>query len=185
MSRTSRALVAGAFASVVALVAAGCSLLMGSGFGAFPEGMPSSSPLATFSEGSATIAIADGETIELDALEPESGIDSLFGSNVSWSNGDGWHLRVNGAGVDPSGGLAPAEIAFLTLDRVTDGDHWTTYDPSRCIVDIEVADETAIRGSATCKGVEWYDALGNFGLGEPSEVDEPPFDAEITFEATP
>ena len=68
---------------------------------------------------------------------------------------------------------------------MTDGNHWTTYDPSRCIVDIEVADESAIRGSATCKGVEWYDALGNFGLGEPSEVDEPPFDAEITFEATP
>jgi len=185
MGRTSRALAAISAASLIALVAAGCDLLLGGGFGAFPEELPSSSPIVNYAAGHATIAIEGGETIELEALEPESGIDSLFGSNVSWSNADGWHLRVSGAGVDPSGGLAPAEIEFLTLDRVTDGNHWTTYDPSRCIVDIEVADESAIRGSATCKGVEWYDALGNFGLGEPSEVDEPPFDAEITFEATP
>ena len=68
-----------------------------------------------------------------------------------------------------------------------DGQHWTTqFDGSRCITDVTVVDATAMRGSATCKGVQWYDALDMaFTRGEPKKIDEPKFDAEITFEALP
>jgi hypothetical protein len=169
---------------LAAATVAGCSLLMGgAGFG--PD-LPSSSPIASFSEGRATIAIDGGEPIELNDVGAASGIDAMFGSNVTWSNADGWHLRVNGAGATFGGDIAPPEMSYLSLDRITDGQHWTTYDPTRCIVDIEVADETAIRGTATCKGLEWYDSLDAFsGTTQPKAVDAPKFDAEITFEATP
>jgi len=166
-------------------VAAGCSLLFGSGFGPLDPELPSSSPIAEFSDGSATIAIDGGEPIVLGILDAQSRIDSLFGSDVHWSNADGWHLRVNGAGSDFGGGVEIGGTSMLTLDRISEGRHWTTYDPTRCIVEVEVADETALRGTATCKGLEWYDALGSFGLTEPKDVGEPEFDAEITFEATP
>ena len=39
--------------------------------------------------------------------------------------------------------------------------------------------------SATCKGVAWYDALDMEFTGPPKPLDEPKFDAEITFEAAP
>ena len=110
----------------------------------------------------------------------------VFGSQVRWSNDDGWTIGVSGAGADFGGGLPFGGSAYLTLDRITDGKHLTTYDPSRCIIDIEVADATAFRGSATCKKLEWYDALNlPFGPEEPKDSGEPEFDAEITFEAAP
>ena len=93
-------------------------------------------------------------------------------------------MRVSGAGGDQDFGF---EGGYITLDRIVDGQHWTTsFDGSRCITDVEVADKTAIRGSATCKGVAWYDALDmEFTQGPPKPLDEPKFDAEITFEAVP
>ena len=187
--RRVRGLAAIATASIVALVAGGCSLLFGGDFGAFPMDpeLMSSSPLASYAEGSATIAIAGGDTITLDDVDPESKIDSLFGSDVHWSNADGWHLRINGAGMNLGGPDSGIEgTAFLTIDRINDGTHWSTFDPSRCIVDVDDADETGLRGTATCKGLTWFDAMmGPLGPMEPSKVDEPEFDAEITFEATP
>jgi hypothetical protein len=77
--------------------------------------------------------------------------------------------------------------AYLTLDRIVEGQHWTTmFDESRCITDVDVVDANAIRGSAICKGVAWYDALDmQFNAGPPKPLDEPKFDAEITFEAVP
>jgi hypothetical protein len=60
----------------------------------------------------------------------------------------------------------------------------TSFDGSRCITDVDEVDATAIRGSATCKGIVWYDALDMaFTQGPPKPLDEPSFDAEITFEA--
>ena len=170
----------GALAGIVALafVASGCELF----YPPFDEDFPSSSPIAAFDEGTATIAIADGETIELTRVADGAGIDSLFGSTVRWMGPDGWSLQISGAGAEPEFGMGSA---YLTFDRIADGEHWTTFDPGRCIVDIEVADKTALRGTATCKGVEWYDALGGVMALEPSPMDEPKFDAEVTFEATP
>ena len=170
---------------LVAFVAGGCELLMGSaGFG---TDLPAPSQIASFATGAATIAITGGETVELNGLDQTSGIDSLMGSDVRWTNADGWSLRVSGTGaIGPDGtGTTFETPAFITLDRISDGHHWSTLDPSRCIVTIAVADKTGVRGSATCRGVEWYDALDGVSIAQPKPADAPMFDAEITFEATP
>ena len=80
-----------------------------------------------------------------------------------------------------------AGSGYLTFDRIVDGEHWTTaFNESRCILDVDVVDAKAIRGTATCKGVAWYDALDQmFVEGGPEKLDEPEFDAEVTFEAVP
>lgn len=161
---------------------AGCTL-----FGFPPDfdgDFPEPSVIARFSGGSATIEIAGGDTIVLDTLARGATITDVMGSSVRWTGPDGWHLGLSGAGGTETFGMA----AFLQFDRLTGNEHWTTWDPTRCIVDVEVADETGIRGTATCRGVEWYDALDQSGLGfagEPEPLDEPAFDAEVTFEALP
>jgi hypothetical protein len=168
----------------VALVAGGCELLMDSG--GFGNDFPAPSQIASFSTGHATIAIAGGETIELDKVDATSGIQTLMGSDVRWTGDDGWSLQVNGAGADFPDNMGGLDTpAFLALDRIQDGNHWTTYDPSRCVVTVDVADKTGVRGSATCKGVEWFDALTGPSFTQPKPVDQPKFDAEITFEAAP
>jgi hypothetical protein len=165
----------------LAIVVAGCSAFLGPGF---DGDFPSSSPIAAYATGRATIAIKGGETIQLDQVAKGSGVDSAFGSDVRWTGASGWHLRVTGAGGDETFGSGNG---YLTFDRIADGQHWTTgYDDSRCIVDVEVVDAKAIRGSATCKGVKWYDALDlPFSAEEPQVLDQPKFDAEVTFEAVP
>ena len=82
--------------AALALLLAGCSAFLGPG--AFGNDLPSSSPIATYSTGKATIAIKDGETIELDQVAEGSGVDSLFGSDVHWTGPSGWHLLVSVAG---------------------------------------------------------------------------------------
>jgi hypothetical protein len=75
---------------------------------------------------------------------------------------------------------------MLAFDQIADGHHWTTFDPSRCIVDVKVADAKEIRGTATCKGVEWIDALDMTSTPTgPKPLNEPKFDAEVTFDAVP
>src|SRR5262245_17297834 len=126
------------------------------GGGGFGSDFPAPSQIASFSTGHATIAIAGGETIELDKVGAKSGIESIIGADVRWTGDDGWSLQVSGAGADYPDGVTTIDTpALLMLDRITDGSHWTTYDPSRCVVTVEVADKTGLRGSATCKGVEW------------------------------
>ena len=171
---------------LVAFVAGGCELLL-SGAGVGPQGFPPPSQIASFSTGSATIAITGAETIELNELDKTSGIESMVGSDVRWTNADGWSLRVNGAGMSLPDGIEPPieSAAFITLDRISDGHHLTTFDPSRCVVTIAVADKTGVRGTATCRGVEWYDALDGASIEQPKPADAPQFDAEITFEAAP
>ncbi len=149
--------------------------------GHFPE----PSLLATYTSGSATLELGDGTTIELDRVAADATLMSEIGTAIRWTGDDGWNVTLNGAGSDFGWGAS----TMMQLDRVIGSEHWTTmYDPSRCIVDVDVADETAVRGTATCRGVEWYDALGQ-GIGwameGPEPLDEPEFDAEIRFEATP
>ena len=168
---------------LLAIGATGCQLLMpGTGF---EDEFPSPSAIASYSKGAATLSIDGGQAVTLGRVAAGSGVDAAFGSHVRWSSADGWNLAISGAGSSPMFG----ESAYLTLDKIADGRHLTTYDPGRCIVTIDVADAKAIRGSATCKDVEWYDALEmqNFGgfASEPPDSGEPKFDAEITFEATP
>jgi len=147
-----------------------------------PEGPGEPSPLATYTEGRATIELSDGSTIVLDRISPGPHLFSEFGSNVRWSNADGWYLSVSGAGaIDAVFGAA-----YLQVDRVAGGVHWTSDGPSRCRVAIQTAKPSGLSGTATCSGLHWVDALGGSFGGLSSPVPgEPPFDAQITFEAAP
>jgi hypothetical protein len=172
-------------AASLVVVVAGCNILFpGSAFDSgsgFDPGFPDPSVVATFTTGSATIRLGDGSTVTLDRLQPGSAQITTIGSAVGWSSGDGWTLRLVGAGSsDTFGGSS-----FVELDRIVDLQHWTTYDPSRCTVSVEQATGSGLRGTASCKGLRWVDALAmDFGP-EPSDLGQPPFDAEITFSATP
>ncbi len=186
----SRARAVALLGASIALLLVGCEALLGTAFGSGPGGnFPSASPIAAYTTGTATITIKGGETIKLDKLAADSDVNSLFGSNVRWTGPSGWNMRLNGAGSEAGFGTGSG---FLSFDRIVDGQHLTTYDPSRCIVQVEVIDAKSLDGTATCKGVEWYDALdlpfggaGPFGEGGPKELDLPKFDAEVTFEAFP
>lgn len=172
-----------ALGACVAIVLASCDILLG---GPFRDDLPSPSTLAVYSRGTATIAIKGGETITLDQLAPGSKVSSIYGSEVAWTGPSGWHVRVSNAGIDNIYGSIGSNGGYLVLDRVFDGNHWTTLGDARCLIDIEVVDAKAIRGTATCKGVQWFDALlPPFEAGVPPGLDEPKFDAEVTFEAFP
>ncbi|MDQ6795542.1 MAG: hypothetical protein M3067_12140 [Chloroflexota bacterium] len=153
-----------------------------------PGGPPGPTALATFSRGRATLVLSDGSPIVLDRISPGPHLFSEFGSNVRWSNADGWYLTVAGAGAVPgAGGAGAVGDAYVQLDRIQDHVHLTSDDPSLCHVVIQVADVSGLRGTASCSGLRWVDALGGSGfVGPPSAVPgEGPFDAQISFEATP
>jgi hypothetical protein len=169
-------------ALVAVAVVGGCEYLYGYDMtdpGDFPP-----APIATFIEGSAGVTIGDDAEMTLGELGGAAMYgDEWLGGEATFSNGDGWYLRVSGIAT----GSVFGSSAFVTLDRVSGGQHWTTYDPSRCIVTIETADANGMRGTATCKGLRWTDAIGAYGMSlEPNYITgEDPFDAEIRFEALP
>lgn len=148
----------------------------------FPPGQdPDPSPLATFTRARATISLSDGTTIILDRLSRGPHLYSVFGSSLRWSNADGWYLALGGAGADTEYGAA-----YVQLDRVTGGQHWTSDELGRCQVTIASADKTGIRGSASCEGIRWMDALtSGFSAEPPYVAGQDPFSAQITFSATP
>jgi hypothetical protein len=170
---------------LAASILGGCSLLYG--FDMPPgDGMPS--PVAVYREGRATVTIGTDPMIVLDEVSDGGTFDPNFGAGATFTNADGWYVRVMGAA--KLGGFMSSP-AYVQLDRIVGSKHWTTQDPDRCVVTISAADATGLMGKATCKGLRWSDALGNWGgsgIGgyEPPYIkDEPAFDAEITFEATP
>ena len=172
-----------ALAMAAAVVGGGCEYLLGYPTDPDWDEFADPSPLALFPSGSGTITIGDDPVITLDQVRSAGRLDAMFGGEVTISNGDGWYLRVAGASTSSS---MWGSTAYLTIDRVADGEHWTTADPSRCIVTIEQADERGLAGSATCKGLRWSDALGAMMTYESDYIEgQEPFDAEITFEATP
>lgn len=176
-----RAITAIGLAGLV-LTIAGCSLFYP--FEDFEE-FESLEPIATYTSGRATIEI-DGETVVLDRLTGPAELLEGFGAEAVWIGEGGWYLRISGA---MTGQPAFGETAWLTIDRIVDEQHWTTWDPSRCILTLDTVDETALRGSASCKDLRWSDAMGNPGFQpepEPGYIaGEPAFDAEVTFEAEP
>ncbi len=150
-------------------------------FGSFdPGGFPMPSPIATFTEGSATLTI-DGKTTMLDQLSGFAGAYDEFGTEVGWTDGSGTYVRFFGSG-DPAFG---PDQGFITIDRVVDGQHWTSSDPWICQVELDQGDSTGVAGTATCNGLHWMDAIsgGDF-IPTPNESG-PAVDAEITFSATP
>ena len=183
-----RGVVAAVIGVSLALLLGGCELLMRGALGeGFNGGLPSSSPIATYAHGTATIVVAGGETIVLDQIAAGAGVDSLYGSDVRWTSSNGWNVRISGVGGGSGdfGGVGPFGGGYLTFDRLTEGQHWSSMFDDRCIVDIDVVDAEALRGSATCKGVEWFDVMDSpMDPDGPKALDVPKFDAEVTFEAT-
>lgn len=134
----------------------------------------------TFTTGSATIVLA-GETLVLDELAGGGSMIEELGIQARWTNGDGWYLTFYSY---PDIGF-PAESAYLSIDRIFEDQHWTIYDQTRCVTTTQVDEATGVTGTATCRGLEWSDYFSSFsGMGFPEAIEgEPPFDAEITFEA--
>jgi hypothetical protein len=183
-----RRLVGAGLLAATALIVGGCGWLFGfsdpypsgvypSGDPSYPEG--SFGPSATFKTGHATLRIGDDPVIELAELTEGGTIAEDFGAaNASFRNAAGWYVRIFGASkADPS-------MAFVSIDRIVDVQHWSTGDPSGCTVSITKADETGLVGKATCKGLRWSDAMSaGFGPEPPYIKGQAPFDAVITFEA--
>ena len=171
--------------AVAALMAgtSGCALLDlllgGSAFNP-DEPFPFPSAEATFTTGTAKIEL-EGETIVLDQLKSGGTVTDQLGTSATWTNGEGWYLTFSGY---PDVGFG-AESGFLSLNRIVDGQHWVTYDPTRCVTTTDHANQTGIQGTAICRGLEWSDYFATLsGLGTPQEIEgEPAFDADITFEA--
>jgi hypothetical protein len=145
----------------------------------FPP-FPIASAESTFTTGSATLEI-DGETLVLDELVSGGSMMDDFGVRATWTDGEGLYLTFSGY---PDMGFG-SESGYLSIDRIFDDQHWVMNDPTRCVTTTEQADATGITGTATCRGLRWSDYFSTLaGLGVPVEIEgEPPFDAEITFEA--
>ena len=184
----------------VALLVAGCFLPSLGGFADFGDEPPFPSVLATYSQGSATLEVTRAgatETIVLDRVGRGSQLTSLVGTNVSWRNDQGWVLLVSvydfGNIFGPRASAEGTDESYsgdVTVELIENHEFWKadSYSASgnRCIVDVEEADETEVRGSATCRGLRWTDGTVVQLNPEPVLIDgQDPFDAEITFEATP
>ena len=184
MGRVSQRIAGAALVAVAALVVSGCAWLYGLA-APYPYPIePSPGPSAAYTTGKATVTIGKGAAISLAELTEGGTMDALPRASASFRNAAGWYVRILGA----MKGASPYPTSFLTLERITDNQHWTTYDPSRCSVTVTKADATGLSGKASCTGLRWADAL-SVGVGsgyEPPYIkDQPAFDAEITFEAAP
>ena len=162
----------------------GCTLLdllLGNDLPPFSDGsFPIPTASATFSAGSATIKLAD-ETIVLDALAGSAGIDPDLGIHVSWENDEGWYVSYYAY---PDEGFGSSS-AYLTLDRINDHEHWVVADPTRCLTTTTQSGASGVQGTSTCRGLRWSDFIDAYsGTRFPRPIaSEPPFDAEIAFEA--
>lgn len=161
----------------IAAAAGGCEMLAP---GFTDEGLLDPSPIARYATGRASITLGDGTKIELGELHGKAELYEAFGASVTWRGSGGWYLQVSASETfGMSGG-------YLTIERVVDDHHWSTSDGTRCIVDLDHVGQTGVKGTATCKGLEWHDALGaGMGFGSEPIAGEKKFDAEITFEAAP
>lgn len=151
--------------------------------GAFQSFDPDESlppPLATYSTGHATVTIA-GTTTTLDHMSEPGALFEGFGAEATWTDGKGNYLTFYS---DPEG--SGTSNGFLQLDQIKDGQHLAVDDPSGCTVTAKQADTKGLSGIATCKGLGWSDTMSGFnGLTPSAPPVGAPFDATITFTATP
>jgi hypothetical protein len=177
-----------------AFVLTGCQYLFGLGAippgGSFDPGIepfPNGSepvPTATYTKGTTIVTIGDAAPVTLDRLVGTGSVTDEYGAQASWTDGTGWYVQLYGASEN---GSIFGEEAFLTLDRIADGRHWTISDPSACKMTVERAGKTGLAGTATCTDVRWVDLMAPYDeTGQPAYVEgEAAFDVEVTFEATP
>jgi hypothetical protein len=157
---------------------AGCGLFFPTAFD--DDGnLAQPSPIATYTRGTATVKFDDGTKITLTKLSAGPHLLTTFGSTIRWSNADGWSLLVDGAGSSLQ--ALGAELGTIELDHISGGKHVHSYGEA-CDVDVGVADAKALRGTAKCIGMQWFDML-DLGYGASSNP-APEFDATITFAAT-
>jgi hypothetical protein len=138
-------------------------------------------PLVTYTSGTATVTI-DGVAASLGKLNGNAASYADFGTEVTWTDGNGLYLRFGSAPItqSPNGG------GYVMIDRIRDGQHWMSSDSTPCTVKVEKMNTSALAGSATCKGLRWMDAMSTMSGPVPEFIaGEPAFDAEITFEAAP
>lgn len=150
----------------------------------------SDGPFGTLRHGTATIKITSGDpqTIQLTHLsgdEPSEVMPGL-GAFVTWRTGD-WGLKVMGDSLG-TGSMTNAE---LTITR-EDIDPPLQADASDCTVTYTAKTMTHFAGHAECTGLVWVDPFGPDGMDLPRPstsaspgIARPPFDATITFDATP
>ena len=141
---------------------------------------PVPSATASYSAGHATIKLAS-ETLVLDELLPGASTEAEYGTHVVWTNGDGWYLSYSSIA---DAGLLGSEV-YLSLDRIVGKQHWVIVDPFRCVTTTTQADKARLAGTALCRGLTWSDyfSASQFsGLPQPIPS-QPPFDADVTFEA--
>ena len=165
--------------------ASGCTLLnllLGGDSGFDPNAgfPPFPTAEATFTTGLATIEIAGGETVVLDELAGSSGV-TFDGVHVVWENDAGWYMTFTAY----TGEEAFPGSSFLSLDRVREREHWVVVDPSRCVTTTSQSGASGVKGTAICRGLRWADYFDAYsGDGSPQPLaSEPPFDADVTFEA--
>ena len=169
-------------AGLLAASSTGCvfmDLLLGSGpfdpdasFPPFP--FETAGPPA-FATGRATLTLAGdgvdlaGQTIVLDELVTATS-DATLGSHVVWENEDGWYVGFSGIS-----GFGPGVEAYLTIDRITDHEHWVFVDPTRCLTTTTQLDAAGLVGTATCRGVRWADYFDQYNVvtGFPRTDREP------------
>ncbi len=189
--RSSRRVSILAILVLTATVTSGCEyLLYGSPLYPVPSIDPEASfdpyeftkPLATYTSGSATLAIDGGTPITLSTLKAGPHLFEYYGADVVWTDSDGWYLHVTAS--EP-GGLD--SYGSVILDRVSGNRHWTVFDAfGKCKVDVTSGpDADGITGTADCSNLRWSDAVATSTLTlAPSYVEgEDPFDVLVTFEA--
>jgi hypothetical protein len=181
-----------AVASGAILALSGCALLLPVGrlVGSEQVGAPtrSSAPVATavYHSGTADVQLSGGTNEQL-RLRLVAGSSQTPGAGVElyFRDDNGWGLTL--IGFDPAQSTLTA-VGQLGIDRAIRG-HWEAQDDGRdCVVTLDAVDPAGTRGSATCKGLRWADALGGptFSGGYGSYIrSEKPFDATITFQALP
>ena len=137
-------------------------------------------PLATFSNGAATISIS-GTSTRLDRMTEAGAIYEDSGAEASWTDDKGTYLQFYSDPEDVS-----TSDGFIQLDQIKDGRHLATVDPTACIVRVTQADAKGLLGVATCRGLRWTDTMSGLnGIAPSAAPVSAPFDATISFAATP
>ena len=144
-------------------------------------------PDGSFTHGSATITFSNGSpsTVQLPHLAADmpSSYEPDFGVSIAWRGGD-WAIHLDGG--DPTD-----QTGFGLVITREDTDPPLLADGSTCTLTFSTETATHVVGKATCSGLVWIDAFGDDTSDLPSPAAAtpssslPPFDATITFEATP